>query len=55
MGVSHPQAILRAVLERSDLTPSERLEMQEAMFYGVLEVALESALESVRQEMGRDA
>ncbi len=47
--MTHPQAILKAVFERSDLTPSERLEMQEAMSYGVREVALES------QEMGRDA
>ncbi len=40
--VTHPQAILKAVIERSDLTPSERLEAQEAMFYSLLEVALES-------------
>ncbi len=49
--MTHPQAILKAVMERSDLTPSERLEAQEAMFYSVLEVALESA----GQETGRDA
>lgn len=49
--VSHPQAILKAVMERSDLTPSERFEAQEAMFYGVLEIALESASEGAARVM----
>ncbi len=43
--MTHPQAILKAVMERSNLTPSERLEAQEAMFYSLLEVALESVRE----------
>ncbi len=47
--MTHPQALLKAVLERSDLTPSERIVGQVAMFYSLLVVALES------QELGRDA
>lgn len=43
---NHPQAILRAVMDRSDLTDDERADAAEAMYFAVLGIVLDELPES---------
>lgn len=51
----HPQTILRAVLDRSNLTDEERREAQEEMFCAVLGLCVEAARDIAEFEIAPDS